>query len=210
MFPVFLNLTGQLAVVIGGGRSGRRKAHSLRAAGASVRLVCLEPRPAEETDAGLEWLTEPFAPRHLDGARLVFACASAGVNERVIAEAHSRGLWVCCAGEPESGDFHTAAVVRRGDLVIGVGTGGAAPAVARHVRQVLEEQFDEVWGQWLALLRQMRALVRQRVSDVGKRREVLERLSDPAWLARLRSEGSEAVGEAMRRVVESATRGMES
>src|SRR5207302_5517704 len=49
MYPLFLNMNGRLAVVVGGGDTGRRKARALFDAGARVRLVCLEPCPADGT-----------------------------------------------------------------------------------------------------------------------------------------------------------------
>lgn len=197
MLGAFLDLTGRLALVVGGGAVGRRKAHAVRAAGGRVRLVCLEPRPGDVEDADLEWRQEPFQPAHLDGAALAFAAATPGVNARVAEEARRRGLWVNVADDPASGDFHLGACVRRGGLEVAVGTGGASPALARRVRDELSERLDDAYGAWVALLAELRPSVLA-IPDAARRREVFERLAEGEWLGRLRSEGVAAVREAMR------------
>jgi siroheme synthase-like protein len=196
MYPLFLDLTGRLAVVIGGGPVGRRKAVALREAGARVRMVCREPRPSEWQDDGVEWIEALYAPAHLNGAILVIAAGPAEVNDRVVTDARARGILVNSASGP-SGDFDVPAVVRRGDLLVAVGTGGAAPALAQALRQRLEAELDDAFAVWVRLLGEMRELVRER-GDEEWRRAFMRRLCDWKWLERLRNEGEEAVRAAMR------------
>jgi precorrin-2 dehydrogenase / sirohydrochlorin ferrochelatase len=46
-------------------------------------------------------------------------------------------------------DFHTPAVVRRGALLVSIGTGGASPAAAGAVRAAIEAAVPERWAELL-------------------------------------------------------------
>ena len=181
-FPLMLNLAGRLVVVVGGGEVGMRKAAAALAAGATVRVVDLP---------------DPYRPNHLDGAQLVFACATGEVNARVVADARSRNIWVNSATAPTAGDFTVPAVVRAGDFTCAFSTGGAAPALARRIREKLQAEFDAAFADWVRVLAEVRAVVLAEVTDPTRRRELLDGFADWPWLARLRADGADAVKAAM-------------
>jgi len=202
MYPLFLRMDGRLALVVGGGDVGQRKAASLLQAGAQVRLVCLEPRPSPPS--ALDWLTEPYRPDHLDGTSLALAAATPEVNRTVVADAKARGIWVNSATEPERGDFFTPATVQRGGLTVAVSTGGVAPALSRALRRRLETHFDEAYGLWVALLAELRPLILARIPDANQRGVLWEQLCAETWLNRLRTEDVESVRQALRAAVHAA------
>ncbi|MBY0229140.1 MAG: hypothetical protein K2W96_07685 [Gemmataceae bacterium] len=141
MYPVFLDLTGKAALVVGFGPVGRRKAEGLLAAGARVRVVALE----ECVDERVEWVRGEFAEEHLDGMALCIACVDEAVNARIVAAARARGILVCDAADGARGDFHVPAVARIGCIELAVGTGGRAPGVAARLRDALAAQVGPEW-----------------------------------------------------------------
>lgn len=201
MFPVLLDLRGKRVLVVGGGPVGRRKAAAAAAAGATVRVVALEPRPAD-LDPSIAWHAAPYRAEHLDGVSLAFAAGPPAVTAAVAADAKARGVWVNAAADPSAGDVHLPAAVRHGDFVVSVGTGGASPAFARRVREKLAAEYDESFGAFVAVLAEVRRQVLAEVPDAARRRDLLDGFADWAWLERLRREGPEVVRAAMRAAVD--------
>lgn len=197
MLPIFLNFENRLCVVVGGGVVGRRKALALLDAGASVRLVCLEPQPPDMRHDRLIWLHEPFTRAHLQGASLAFAAATPAVNAQVSDDCRRLGIWLNRADDPAQCDFHMPAVLRRGDLTLAVGTGGAAPLLARRICDWLAIIVDDAFGKWAALVGEMRQRMQASIADSGRRRQVQKQLCDWKWLERLRSEDPAAIRQAM-------------
>jgi siroheme synthase-like protein len=199
--PIFLNVAGLHALVVGGGPVGQRKMGALLAAGATVRLICLEPQPDGLVRPRLEWRSEPYKPEHLDGARLVFTAGPGDLNRRVQADAAARGLFVCRADDAPSGDFISPAFVVSGGFKVVVSTGGASPALSRRIRSRLWEMFDESFGEWVALLGSWRhRALTATWKPLNRRHEFLDQISDWPWLDRFRIEGRTAIDNAYRQL----------
>jgi precorrin-2 dehydrogenase/sirohydrochlorin ferrochelatase len=109
------------------------------------------------------------------------------VNARVSAAAQTRGIWVNVADEPEYCTFIVPAQVRRGDLTVAISTGGASPALARRLREELQQQFGPEYGPYLDLLKRLRTrLLTERRAHPG---------NGPLFLRLVQSPLKEAVAQ---------------
>jgi precorrin-2 dehydrogenase/sirohydrochlorin ferrochelatase len=204
-YPIMLDLTGRRALVVGGGKVALRKAQALADAGARVRVVAPEFLPAFAADARLECIREPYAARHMEGVFLAVAATDdEAVNARVAADARAAGALVNVVDRPALCDFIVPSVVERGRLVLAISTGGAAPSLARRLRERLEEEFGPEYATLLDALGEVRE--RYKSSDLPEavRRRLFERLTEDDIVAAAR-EGPEvlrrAIDEAIRQVI---------
>jgi precorrin-2 dehydrogenase/sirohydrochlorin ferrochelatase len=197
MLPLLLNLASRRVVVVGGGPVGRRRTEILLSAGASVRLICREPRPADLSAPRLEWFVAEYDAAWLDGAILVLAAGPPELNEQIVRDARARGLLVNSASDPESSDFQLPATARRGPLCLAVSTGGVSPHLARKLCDRLAGDLDPRLETWLDLLGEMREAARRQIADATTRGQLLASLADWHWLDRLNMESVEAVRAAM-------------
>ena len=189
-YALFLDLTDQKVVIVGGGPVAQRKTKSLLSHGARVTVVApdLTDCLRELADAGnITWLARAYQPGDLSGARLVFsACGDPEANAQIKREAEALGTWLNVADDPSLCDFTVPSTLNRGALQIAVSTSGCAPAEARRVRQQLESQFDQSWGAYLNLLRDVRELAKQQiVANAQDRRAVLAAATDAGWRQRI-------------------------
>jgi len=158
--PVNLLVRGRRVVVIGAGRVAARKIEPLLDLGAEVHVIA--PAVGAEVrawaDQGRCSLAErEFAPGDLDGAWLAFtATDDPAVNAAVHAEGEAARLWVNSADDPANCSFTMMSVVRRSDLVVAVGTGGRSPALAAHLRRLLNEELGPEYEVLLDLLSEAR------------------------------------------------------
>ena len=153
-YPVFLEVAGRSAVVIGTLAVAEGKDVALREAGATVDVY---------PNGG-------WTPGNLEDA-FVCVASSEDPDERdaIATEARRRGVLVNVMDDVPNCDFAAPAIVRRGDLVLAIGTGGRSPAVARKVREDLQERFGPEWAEALAVIAEVRAETLPALGDLVSR-----------------------------------------
>jgi siroheme synthase-like protein len=163
-YPVNLVVAGRRCVVVGAGRIAARKIDALLAAGADVHVVAIDvgAEVREWADEGRLALSQrPFEPRDLDDAWLATtATGIPDVDHAVFEAGKARRVWVNSADDPANCSFTLTSVVRRGDLVVTVGTGGRSPALAAWLRRRLGEELGPEYATLLDVLSEAREELR--------------------------------------------------
>jgi siroheme synthase-like protein len=146
-FPLFISLEDFPCLVIGGGRVALRKITLLLEYGARVMVAAPEILPEIEALPNVTLVRRKVQEQDLEGKRLVFAAASDRECNHWAAElCRARNIPVNVADVPGECDFYFPALVRRGDVVVGVSTGGTSPGIASAVRKEIEQILPEDLG----------------------------------------------------------------
>ena len=181
-YPAYLDLRERPCLVIGGGAVAERKALALLEAGAAVTIVspALTSKLHELSDSGkISYLQKQYEENDLSGPFLVIAATdSAEVNTLVASACRKKHVLVNVATPPEESNFIVPSVVERGDLLIAISTSGTSPALAKKVRQDIEERYGAEYEIFLEKLSAIRKRVLEEVPDESKRRQVFQAIVD--------------------------------
>ncbi len=158
-FPIFLDLDGRHALLLGSGETAARKAELLARAGAVLRRA------------------DRFAPELLVGCALAVGADAPEADLHALARA-ARAAGIPCniVDRPELCSFIMPAIIDRDPLTVAVSSGGAAPVLARLLRARVEAAVPPAFGRLAAIAARFRDELRRHLPDLAARRRVLERL----------------------------------
>lgn len=125
LFPAFLDLSRGTVLVVGEGREADSKAEKMDPFCPNI-LRC------------------PYPPRYAEvPALVILAEKDHPDNESWAAHFRALGAIVNVADRPELCDFIFPSLIVRGDVSLGIATGGRAPALSALLRQRIEEVLPE-------------------------------------------------------------------
>ncbi len=167
-YPILLEMTDRSCLVVGGGPVAERKVEALLGVGARVTVVSpvvTERLASWEKRGKIRHVQREYQWGDVIGYELAFvATDDVEVNASVAWEGRERRVWVNAADDPVHCDFILPSVLRRGELVVAVATGGASPALSRVMREELEGYFTEDY----AVLTEIVAEVRRELKEGGR------------------------------------------
>jgi uroporphyrin-III C-methyltransferase/precorrin-2 dehydrogenase/sirohydrochlorin ferrochelatase len=180
--PIFLDLQGRRAVVVGGNEAAPRKSELVAAAGAGV--VAFAAEPCEELRALAKGGAVTIVPRtwkdgDLAAASLVVAAEDDGARAEALVQAARRcGVLVNVIDQPALCDFQFGTIVNRAPVVIGISTDGAAPILGQAIRRRIEAVLPAGLGGWAAAAKDFRSRLKQLLPSRTARRAFWERFVD--------------------------------
>lgn len=191
MYPLNWKAEGRPCLVAGAGHVALRKARGLLAAKAEVTVVAPEGVPefsALAAEGRLRWERASFLPGMERGADLVVSTTGDVRVARYLSEAAARERFLYNAADfPALGNCTLPAHFERGSLTVAVSTEGKSPAFSRYIRQWLETEIPENFGEWLDRLAALREEAKETIEG--------SRAREAFWRAAFS-------GDVMRRVAE--------
>lgn len=178
LFPVFIDIKGKKAVVIGGGSVAERKVSDLLQCDANI--VVISPKAtqsiADWAESGcITWLKRNFEEKDLSGACLAFLATNDSITNRNIAGICRReGIMVNAVDDPENCDFYVPAVLRRQSLALAISTGGKSPLLAKRLKNELEDVVTEAYGEFVEILGEQRQIILDQVENISERKRIFE------------------------------------
>ncbi|WP_130731383.1 siroheme synthase CysG [Komagataeibacter xylinus] len=187
-FPIALRLDGVRVLVVGGGMIAANKVRLLLAHRARVEVIAgrLDAEMQRWEDEGsitriASTADEATLRAAMPGCRLVYAATDdRDVNRAAAAIARGMNIPVCAVDDPQPSTFITPAQIHRGLVRIAISTGGAAPVLARRLREQVESTIPEGTGALAVFMQQQREHVGTACPDISRRRQVWETFLDGA------------------------------
>ena len=166
-FPAFFPLKDRRVIIAGEGEPAEIKARLF--AGSPATVIRLASAAALD-------------PQSYADADLIFVASfDADFVKAASAAARTAGAPLNVVDHPALSDFHTPAIIDRGQVVAAIGTAGAAPLLASLLRAEIEARIPQGAGAIAALLGSQRDALRAAFPDLAHRRAFLRAvLTGPA------------------------------
>ena len=177
-YPVNINLDNMEIIIVGGGKVALRKCMNFLDFGKSVTVLAPEfDSRFLEIGNKVDLIEDTFKEEYIEKFDIVVAATdNKEVNEEIACICRKKSKLINVVDSRDLSDFTVSSYVKRGDLLIGISTGGKIPALSAKIRRDLEEIYDESFAEYVDLLGELREKIIKKYEDKTERKEVLKAL----------------------------------
>ena len=189
-YPIYIDIEDRDVLIVGGGTVCARKAETMMKYGARVTIV--SPEVTEEID---RWEREgkitvhrkPYEEADLEGRSMVIASTDDQcVNARVARDSRRRRVPVNVVDVTHLCEFIVPAIVERGSIQIAVSTGGKSPALARTLKEELQNMVGPEYAEVNDTLGSLRGAAKRTLPTDADRKRFFDGIIAQGVLAMLR------------------------
>ena len=160
-FPAFIKLENKKILVVGGGKIAASKLIHLLDFTDDITVLAQEfseeMRLCLKKAEQIQSIEKTYAGGDVEGYDIVVVAVDTIALQAAIFE-ETRRLGILCNAVDSTAycDFIFPAYIQKDDLVIAISTGGASPAMAKHIRRYIEALIPKNIGQFLKEMRELR------------------------------------------------------
>ena len=182
-FPAFFDLKDRPVFVVGEGELAVRKLRLLAKAADEIWVYSASKQSsvAEEFGKSVARFSRPLTETDFLArpALVVVATEDKEISSSAIALAKQAGVPVNAVDRPLECDVVIPSIIERGDVAIGVSTGGAAPVIGRRLRERVESLLPARLGELVSFAKGRRARIADEVPAADRRGFYEKLLSGP-------------------------------
>lgn len=165
-------------IIVGGGNVALRKCMNFLDFGKSVTVLApkFDSRFLELGNK-VDLIDDVFKEEYIEKFDIVVAATDdKDLNEEIACICRKKSKLINVVDSRDLSDFIVSSYIKRGDLLIGISTGGKIPALSAKIRKDLEEVYDESFAEYVDILGEIREKVIKKYDDKTERKEALKAL----------------------------------
>lgn len=171
LFPFFMDISKKEGLIIGGGKHALEKIEKFRPYGVKLHVIASEVQEEIRADDTIRLHMREFQEEDLTEnlAFVIAASDDAELNHRISELCRQKRILVNVVDDQPYCEFIFPSLIARGNLSVGICTGGASPAAGMRIRKQVEELLPDHTEEILDWLASKRPYIAAHIAD-GKKR----------------------------------------
>ena len=173
-FPLFLNVSNIRFLVVGAGNIALAKLDTILEFSDNILVIGEKINPQIENLAKenrIKLIKDSYDKKYLSQVDIIVAATDdKKVNQEISQDAKLQNKLINAVDDPDISNFIFGANIKRGEVILSIGTSGVSPVLARVLKQRLQKLLPENLPLLSEFLAQNKKLVKEKLNNLQARR----------------------------------------